>query len=196
MAWTPYDRDKPKPFIEKAVELFTQRNGKVIIEIGNMRMRLNHPIEEDNHQCCCDGHSSVYFARTGQEFYSVDTNQSACEFTREVTKDWPKSRVLCRDGLRFLRNFGKRIDLLFLDGLDVDQPGCAQWHFQCYRIANRVMKTGSLLMIDDTDVQFTDNKLQPTAILYGGKGEQVVPQAVNEGWDIVLSGRCTLLSKR
>jgi len=51
-------------------------------------------------------------------------------------------------------------------------------------------------MIDDTDVQFIDNELRPTLIQYGGKGEMVVPHAINEGWDVVLSGRCTLLSKR
>ena len=196
MAWTPYDRDKPKKFIEKAVELFTQRKGKVIIEIGNMRMRMKHPIEEDTHECCCDGHSSVFFARTGQEFYSIDNNHNACDITTEYVKDWPKTRVLCKDGLKFLRNFGKKIDLLFLDGLDVDQEGCAQWHLECYKIANRVLKRNSLLMIDDTDVQFIDNELRPTLIPYGGKGELVVPHAINEGWDVVLSGRCTLLSKR
>jgi hypothetical protein len=195
MSWTPYDRDKPKPFIEKAIELFTQRGGKVILEIGNMRMRLNHPIEENHHKCCCDGHSSVFFARTGCEFYSVDNDYWACEITKEYTKDWPKTRVLCKDGIKFLKNFGKKLDLLFLDGWDVDHPDTAQLHLEAFKIASRVLHEKSIVLIDDTDVDFIDNELRPTKELYGGKGRLVVPTAMNEGWKVIMEGRCTLLSK-
>ena len=196
MSWTPYDRDKPKPFIDEAIKLFDERKGKVICEIGCMRMRLKHPVDEENHECCCDGHSSLLFARTGKEFYSVDINPKAVALTLEHVNSYrATTEVLCQDGIGFLFGFGKPIDLLFLDGWDVDLNDCAEKHVEAYKAAKHRLHDKSVVIIDDTDVEIRDHNLQPIKEGYGGKGRLLVPLMIKEGWKVHRSGRCTILIK-
>lgn len=192
--WNPYMRDRPKKFIEEAIRLFNERNGKTIIEIGCMRMKINHPIEENHHDCCCDGHSSLLFARTGAVFFSCDIDQRAVSLAREYTKGYPNTNILFKDGIKFLRNFGKPVDLFFIDGWDVDLPNCAEMHAKAYEAAKKKLHKNSVVIIDDTDVDIVDGKLMPVPIeLSGGKGRLLVPLMVKDGWKIKMRGRCTIL---
>ena len=195
MAWSPLDREAPYRYIRRAIERFKENHGKVIVEIGCMRMKFNHPIEVEPEDCPTrlDGHSTVHFAATGAEFYTVDINPDAVRLASEYTSGYKNTRVLCKDGIHFLHNFGKRIDLLFLDAWDVDLPDCAAKHLEAYNTAIKRMAKQSIILIDDCDVSYICGKLQPSAIPYGGKGELVVPKALTDGWKEELRGRCVLL---
>lgn len=202
MTWTPYDRETPKRFIEEAIRLFKERGGKTIIEIGCMRMRMNHPIEENHHECCCDGHSTLMFAQTQAHVYSCDVDPSAVQICKETVESYPKTRVLLKDGHRFLKNFGVAIDLLFLDGWDVDHPQCAVAHLEAYKIAKKALNKcdNPLVLIDDTDVAMIDGQLSPVdpgpEYRSTGKGELVVPEMIKDDWKVLMTGRCTLLTRK
>jgi len=195
MSFNPYERDRPKKYIDEAIRIFNERNGKTIVEIGCNRMRLTHPIEENHHECCCDGHSTLILSRTGQTLFSCDIDPRAVELAQETVQSYPKARVLMKDGIKFLRNFGVKIDLLFLDAWDVDHPKCAEKHLEAYDVCKRVLHKDSVVIIDDTDVDIINGKLQPTALEYGGKGRLLVPKMIEDGWKVLMKGRCTLLCR-
>ena len=195
--WNPTMRETPFEYLRFAVQETKRRRGTVIVEIGCMRQRFNHPIEQEPIDCPsrCDGHSTAHFAASGLDVYSVDINRQAVIMTREYVKGYHKTHVIEYDGIKFLRMFSKKIDLLFLDAWDVDLINCAEKHLEAYNTAKKKLAETALIMIDDCDVDMIDGKLQPSLQNYGGKGRLVVPQAMNEGWKVVKKGRCVILSK-
>ncbi|MDD5272859.1 MAG: hypothetical protein PHU14_09095 [Methylovulum sp.] len=195
--WNATMRETPFEYLRFAVQETKRRSGAVIVEIGCMRQRFNHPIEQEPDTCPsrCDGHSTVHFAATGLEVYSVDINRQAVIMTREYVKDYQKTHIVEYDGIKFLKMFGKKIDLLFLDAWDVDLMNCAEKHLEAYSTAKKKLKDSTLIMIDDCDVDMIDGKLQPSILSYGGKGRLVVPQAINDGFKVIKKGRCVILSK-
>lgn len=189
----PAKRDYPASYIKRALEILQKRRGKVIVEIGSMRIPVNHPIEEDYHKCCCDGHSTMLFALTRNDVYSVDIDPNAVNNTDAMLKkNGLRAFLLCADGIEFLRNFGERIDLLFMDAWDVDLSDSCEKHLEAYRAARPNLHADSLILIDDTDVELTDK-----GILFGdgraGKGKLVIPAAEADGWTVAFDGRQTLL---
>jgi len=201
MNWTPLHREAPFRYLRTAIELATR--GKrtedvVIVEIGCMRQDFNHPIIQEPHDCPSklDGHSTAHFAHSGARFYSVDINQTAVDLAKRKTAEYPNTQIYLMDGIMFLKNFNKKIDLLFLDAWDVDLHDSAVRHLEAFKTAeSRVRDRGSVVMIDDCDVQIIDGKLAPTVIKYGGKGELVVPYAISIGFRVVMDGRCVVMVK-
>ena len=196
--WTPLQREAPYKFIRNALKLFQQNNGKIIVEIGCIRQRFNHPIEHEPVDCPSrlDGHSTVHWAHSGAEFYTVDICQKNIDLANEYVSGYPNTKCFCMDGIKFLKNFNKPIDLLFLDAWDVDLSDCAERHLEAYNVALPHMAPKGLILIDDCDVSMVDGKLHPAVSIYGGKGEMVVPTAINNGYKVVLKGRCVLLEPR
>lgn len=193
----PKFRDYPYLFLTSAIEEFNKRNGQVIVEIGSMRMPMNHPINEIDHDCCCDGHSSIFLAMTGKEFWSVDIDSGANNTTREGIKKFglPVDKIVIDDGLEFLKRFPKMIDLLFMDAWDVDLEDSEDKHLEAYEMAKLLLHNESLILIDDTDV-YRNTYGQ---VVFGngrqGKGSKVIPKAEKDGWIVRFSGRQTLLSR-
>lgn len=196
----PAVRDYPALYINKTIELLEKQNpnkNTIIVEIGSMRMPLNHPLSEDRHECCCDGHSSIHFGLCKNSvFYSVDINPDATRNTKEVFTRFnlPTFNIFTADGLEFLKSFPFQIDLLFLDAWDVDLPDSQQKHLDAYNMAKPHLTERSLILIDDTDVELTDRGIVFADGL-SGKGKLVIPQAMEDGYKVIFSGRQTLLSK-
>jgi len=198
MSWSPLDRSAPHEFIKEAIRLFKERKGKVIVEIGCIRQRFSHSLDTEPIDCPSrlDGHSTALFAETGARFYTCDIDPKAIGLAKEYVGELHNVTILQKDGLKFLKTFGQKIDLLALDAFDVDQPGSAQNHLRCYQIAKRRLHKDSIVWIDDTDVDFINGKLQPSPKgEYGGKGRLLVPLMIKEGWKVHRSGRCTILIK-
>lgn len=196
----PAVRDYPALYINKALEILEQQNPNkktIIVEIGSMRMALRHPLGEDRHDCCCDGHSSIIFGLSkNSTFYSVDINPDATQNTKDTFKNFnlPTTNIYTRDGIEFLSSFPFEIDLLFLDAWDVDLPDSMQKHLDAYNIAKPKLSPTGLILIDDTDVELTDHGIVFADGL-AGKGKLVIPQAIADGYKVIFSGRQTLLSK-
>ncbi len=112
------ERGKPKKYLEAAIELFSEMSGKTIVEIGCMRQPMTHPISE-MHKCCNDGHSTYFWCMTGAQVFSVDIDFKAVKIARNSIRKFKNGKVLWGDGLKFLKKFKRKIDLLFLDAWDV-----------------------------------------------------------------------------
>ncbi len=198
--WTPLHREAPYRYIRAAIDLAThgkQIENVCIVEIGCMRQDFNHPILQEPADCPSklDGHSTVHFAHTGAQFFSVDISDAAIALATKKTVQYPRTKLFKMDGLKFLRNFVKRIDLLFLDAWDVDLQDSADRHLDAFKYSQKNTNPGTVVLIDDCDVQIIDGKLAPSILKYGGKGEKVVPYALSLGYRVVMDGRCVLMVK-
>lgn len=177
------ERGKPKKYLEAAIELFSAMSGKTIVEIGCMRQPMNHPVSEMR-KCCNDGHSTYFWCMTGERVFSVDIDFKAVRIARKSIREFKNGKVLWGDGLKFLKKFKGKIDLLFLDAWDV-VPGCqyAENHLLAYLAAKDKLSDRNIIVIDDTDIG------------NGGKGRLLLPVLVAEGYDILVRGRQTIALK-
>ena len=178
------ERGKPKKYLEMAIELFGAISGSMIVEIGCMRQPMLHPISEMHPRCCNDGHSTYFWCTTGARVFSVDIDFQAVRIARKSVRQFKNCRVLWRDGLKFLKNFKGKIDLLFLDAWDV-VPGSryAENHLLAYLEAKDKLSERNIIIIDDTDVGG------------GGKGRLLLPVLEAEGYEILVRGRQTIAFK-
>lgn len=158
------------PAFDRALALFRDRGGRRVVELGSIRSTATAD---------SDGHSTLAFAAVADEVYSVDKDPRATALTRRLTASHATASAVTMDGLRFLEAFDGPIDLLYLDGLDADLPGSADWHLAAFRAAGPKLHAGSLVLIDDAP----------------HKGAKLVPEAVAEGWEVVFEGPMTLLAR-
>jgi hypothetical protein len=179
------ERGKPKAYLEAVIELFAAIGGKTIVEIGCMRQPMNHPISELHPVCCNDGHSTYFWCTTGAQVFSVDIDSKAVKIAKKSIREFKNGKVLCKDGLQFLKKFKSKIDLLFLDAWDV-LPGTqyAENHLLAYLAAKDKLSDQNIISIDDTD------------ICNGGKGRLLLPVLKAEGYEVLVSGRQTIALKR
>lgn len=189
-------RDKPAKSIRETLFIYTiaelYREGK-IVEIGCVRRPLNHSLQDDSQDCCLDGHSTAFWAESEFDFVSVDIHPGHCA----IAKQFAPNNVICQDGIKFLQEFTGSISLLFLDAWDADLPESADRHLEAMAIALPKMAQHSLILIDDTDVEYDfTNKCFNAPIGFGGKGKLAIPFALENGYDIVFQGRQTLLERK
>jgi hypothetical protein len=175
-------RAKPRPYLLSAIELLNSLGSRNIVEIGCMRQPMRHTLDEFDPVCCNDGHSTLFWASTGNPLWSVDIDERACQVAAQGVGNFPRAKVICGDGIQFLKDFRQPIGLLYLDGWDV-VPGTdyAEKHLSAYREARSALAGTSMILIDDTD------------LLMGGKGKLVVPAAIRDGFELMLFGRQTML---
>lgn len=121
------------------------RKHPIIVETGCARL-------EDNYQG--DGMSTLIFdkfvQKFGGEFYSVDINPENVEFaSRHVG---PRTSVTCSDSVKFLHEFKKPIDLLYLDSFDFDMsnphPSSLHHIFELTAIMP-YLRPGTMIAVDD-----------------------------------------------
>lgn len=191
-------RDRPYPSVIRAIRLLKAGGLNKIIEIGCSRGPLNHPIEEYFHPCCNDGHSTAIFAANDLEVTSIDVSQESVRCAREILSKMASKpyQVLCTDGLEYLKNRIEPIELLFLDAWDVGTTNSSEFHLEAYNIAKKLMSSGSMVLIDDTDVDFDGTNLIMAGDIPSGKGKLLFPQALKDGFEEVFRGRQTLLRKK
>lgn len=175
-------RSKPRPYILSAIDLLDALGAPNIVEIGCMRLPMNHSLEEFDPVCCNDGHSTLFWAATGKPVWSVDIDKNACYLAAGYVQHYPNAKVVCGDGIKFLAKFTQPIGLLYLDGWDVI-PGTdyAEKHLLAYQTARPRLAATSMILIDDTD------------LLMGGKGRLVLPAAIRDGYELMILGRQTML---
>ena len=105
--------------------------GNVVVEIGSTRRELtqncisyhNNSMKlesKDAPPCCQDGHSTHFWVREGFETYTVDIDTSCIaqlqsQYEHHIKTPIPSNLHICipQDGIEFLKNFDKKIDLLF-----------------------------------------------------------------------------------
>lgn len=198
-------RDPPYSSLLNTIEIFKKNEldkEGAIVEIGCNRSPLTYSLYEPspNRSLDLDGHSTAYLLDTGVDFTSVDINERHCDVARrDLQKLFPDRknwRILCMDGIEYLRNVSMPISFLFLDAWDLDASDSAEQHLNALKAALPKMTTRSLILIDDTDLDYVSEKKHFVwACGTSGKGAQAIPYAVESGYHIVYSGRQTLLAR-
>jgi hypothetical protein len=175
-------RGKPLPYLLTATRLVREFGLRCIVEIGSMRQPMHHALSTFEPRCCNDGHSTAHFAHSGAEVFSVDSDPACTGLVQPLAREFPNLHVVTEDGLSFLANFDRAIDLLYLDAWDVT-PGTpyAENHLEAYRLALPHLAPSCLVQIDDTD------------LLNGGKGRLAIPQMIRDGFQLLTWGRQAML---
>ena len=196
-------RNYPAPWITKTVELLKIIGGNVVVEIGSTRSEVTQNCiayhndsmkleSKDAPPCCQDGHSTYYWVREGFEVHTVDIDprcqqQIESSYEHHIKEPIPSNlhMHIPQDGIEFLKNFDKKIDLLFLDGWDVGSTDFAEKHLEAFMAAKDKLADIHLISIDDTDFD-TD---------LGGKDKYLTPYLLENGYIKVLWGRQTVFVK-
>ncbi|MBI1989480.1 MAG: class I SAM-dependent methyltransferase [Betaproteobacteria bacterium] len=131
---------------------------------------------------------ALYLAGEGAGIlHSVDNSQTHLDLARAVTEG-VTDRVAfhCSDSIAWLGRFSAPIDLLYLDSLDVEEPGHPEHALAELEAAKPSLHAQSLVLVDDTgwDGGWT------------GKGKLVVPRLVEQGWKVLAATRQVLLARR
>lgn len=192
-------RKKPYISINRALEYFNKNDGKVIVEVGSMRKPCLHELDEYEHECCNDGHSSLLLARAAKEFHTVDIEPTHSRLTLKELKRCnllSHSNVYNGDGIKFLTDFKSKIDLLYLDAWDVGFAGYAEKHMEAFQVAEDKLSEKCVILIDDTDVDYTPEKgFHNDEESLGGKGKLLIPYLLQRGYELLFKGRQTCLIK-
>lgn len=194
-------RKKPYQFIKEAINNLKPQNYNIVVEIGSMRKPCNHSLDEYHHECCNDGHSSLLLASGSSEFHTVDIDMECAKLTRSQLKKfnlWDKSNVYCGDGIKFLHDFDKKIDLLYLDAWDVEFPNHAEKHLEAFEIAEDKLPENAIILIDDTDIGFNNEKgFHNDEECLGGKGRLLIPFLLKKNnYKMLFKGRQTCFIKK
>jgi hypothetical protein len=189
-------RKRPYSFIKQALDILPKDIHSVIVEIGSMRKPCDHDLDDFSGECCNDGHSSLLLARGASEFHTVDINMECSKLTRSQLKKynfWSKSNVYCGDGIKFLKDFDKKIDLLYLDAWDVEYPQHAEMHLEAFKVAESKLNDTSIILIDDTDIGFSQEKgYHNDEECLGGKGKLLIPFLLEKkNFKMLFKGRQT-----
>ncbi|MFO0899239.1 MAG: hypothetical protein U0836_17585 [Pirellulales bacterium] len=169
-------RDTPLRWLHAALWLLLDRGGCRVVELGSMRYPIDHP------QSLLDGRSTLVLGLSGADVVSVDHAHEASHVARAATHGLLNVQLFTQDAHAFLDGRDTQIDLLYLDAWDLGTSEYQRHHLVAYQKARRLLHAGSLLLIDDTDLD------------EGGKGALVVPQALRDGFRVLLTGRQTLLA--
>lgn len=196
-------RNYPAPWITKTIELLKIIGGNTVVEIGSNRMEFTQNCikyydnsikleSKDAPPCCQDGHSTYFWVKEGFDVYTVDISEH-CKWSIEssyqhhIKEDIPSNLHIHipQDGIEFLTNFDKKIDLLYLDGWDVGTENFAEKHLEAFLAAKDKLSDIHLISIDDTDFNTE----------LGGKDKLLTPYLLESGYVKVLWGRQTVFTK-
>jgi len=196
------ERDRPKPYIDKALNILFKNKNKFdidIVEIGCMRSELTHNVDITDYECCNDGHSTYLFARTGLLVVSIDINRIHLNNAIKSCKQYENIEYIEEDAIKWAKEFieNTTIGLLFLDAWDVDLPESAEKHLEFYNLI-KPLNDDCMILIDDTDLYWDADKKE---FFYdkeclSGKGRLLIPQLLKDGYSITFKGRQTLLEKK
>ena len=196
-------RNYPAPWIIKTIELLKIINGKTIVEIGSTRRELTQRCisyydnsmdleSKDAPPCCQDGHSTYFWAREGFDTYTVDIDENCVEqiknqYEYHIKEPIPNNLHICipQDGVQFLKDFDKKIDLLYLDGWDRGTHNYAEKHLEAFLAAQDKLSENHIISIDDTDFNTEAS----------GKDKFLTPHLFENGYIKVLWGRQNIYIK-
>lgn len=195
-----FKRSKPAPYLKLAIQIANVLGFKTVVEIGSMRYAvtekcLHYFDSSDNPflspSCCCDGHGGFFWVRAGFDVHTVDIDEN-CKTSMlwcysNLRIDIPENLhiEIPRDGIDFLKNFDKKIDVLFLDGWDIGTHMYAEMHLEAYLAAEKNLSDRHLILIDDTDYVTQS----------GGKDKLLSPYLIEKGYIPLFNGRQTLFLK-
>lgn len=161
----------------RAMELLDRKKEPTIVEVGTTRHQGNW---------LADGYSTPlfgwYVARYGGHFSSVDIDPDAAALCKGIFTEFDipldRTELVTADGIEFLKDFDRPIDLLYLDGWDYslfdteeafdERLASEQAHLECFLAAEPHLAPGAIVLVDD--VMETRSWL--------GKGRRLIPYLI------------------
>ncbi len=137
------------------------------------------------------GYSSYLFgayltARETGHLHSIDYTAGNLRFAKAITAPFADRITFHEsDSVEWLRNNHERIDVLYLDSMDVGVAGYEDHGLAEARAAEAKLQPAALILVDDT---VWDGG-------WKGKGAKSIPWLNDQGWQILLAGYQVLLSR-
>jgi hypothetical protein len=129
----------------------------------------------------------AYLSRRGGQLVSVDLSEGNCRFARAWTECFgPSVCIVTSDSVAWLERCRRQIDVLYLDSMDTDVPGCGEHALRELQAALPRLGDRSVVIIDDTAYQ---------ARSFRGKGSQAVPWLLEHGWRLLDCGHQAVLAR-
>ena len=141
-----------------------------------------------------DGWSTLnwkyYSDKTKSKVFVVDINEGHINKSKEIVPESKYITYYLSDSIKFLQNFGKKIDLLFLDSFDYcgDEENiraCHNHSLNELKAAWNKLNEHCFVLIDDV---FADN--------WDGKGKLSIPYLLENGFELVYFTDSQALLKR
>ena len=183
-----HDFRKRRNTFLKTMELLDNTRAKLMIETGTSREGLKGAKS--------NGAATIVFGKWAKEnnafLHSVDININSVENAQEEVdkQDLNKHvKIHHSDSLKFLNEFKKRVDFLYLDSYDYSNDPEVQKKSQVHHlneflaIENELHKN-SIVLIDDCDLP------------NGGKGKLVIDYMKKKGWQTLAESYQVLLVRK
>lgn len=173
-------RRNPTKSLNATASLFNELGGETIIEVGTGLHGKG------------SGNSMLVWTQKTRAKYIValDLEQERLnEVEKGTTEHSSRVELVLEDGIEYLKRFSKSIDLLYLDFWTPDPEGSiegtgrAEAYKQAYLAAKDKLSARSLILIDDTDH------------VHPWKHTLIIPLAREDGYQVIHSGRQTLMKK-
>jgi len=135
-----------------ALELANERNHKIIVETGVARGKIKFFfIKKFNWK---DGMSTLLFSEYARfkngHLYACDIEKKNILNAQYFCK---KNKEFCTfitdDSHKFLNNFNKKIDFLYLDSLDGQFEGASEHQLEEFKFAEKKLSDNCLVLLDD-----------------------------------------------
>jgi len=103
-----------------------------------------------------DGMSTLIFSNyasfAGGHLYSCDINQKNLDNAKRLSKEFNNVITFIKDdSLNFLENFNQKIDFLYLDSLDGQDPNASKHQLLEIQNAEDKLHSKSLILLDDKE---------------------------------------------
>jgi hypothetical protein len=183
-----YDFRKRRDTFKRTLELLDATKAKTIIETGTSREGL--------HGAKSNGAATIVFGKwaqlNGAFVHSVDISErSVTAAQKEVDAQGlgDSVTIYLSDSIAFLRNFGQKVDFLYLDSYDYSndievQRKSQEHHLKEFKAIEHRLHDKSIVLIDDCDLP------------NGGKGKLVVEYMLKKGWKIDMEAYQILLVRQ
>ena len=139
-------------FLE-AFKICNERKLKIIVETGTARGKTKFFFL--NYYNWKDGMSTPMFAeyvyQIKGELHSCDISENNIKNSKKFTQKFKRNvNYYCEDSLKFLKNFQKKIDFLYLDSLDGHDIVAASKHqLEEIKIVHEKLHENSIILLDD-----------------------------------------------
>ncbi|GMN09456.1 hypothetical protein MTsPCn9_00880 [Croceitalea sp. MTPC9] len=180
-----HDFRKRRDTFLKVMDLMKSIDAKTIIETGTSREGLRGAKS--------NGAATIVFGKWAKEnsafVHSVDISEESCRNAQqEVDKQNLNEYVKIHhsDSLVFLKDFDKKVDLLYLDSYDYSndievQKKSQEHHLLEFKAIENRLHENSIVLIDDCDLP------------NGGKGKLAIAYMLKNGWKVIMDAYQVLL---
>jgi protein O-GlcNAc transferase len=171
------DKSRDHAWRQAAADLLQRQGGKVVVEIVDNAASAAEGGRQGDHP------GDLPWRERATRVYCVAPDGHGL---RSAAADGVRPEgvtLVGEDPVEFLRSLDQDIDLLYLRASPAGRPASKARHLELYRAARGRLHAKSAVLIADTHVD------------HGGLGGLVVPEAVADGYEVLLWGRLTLLAR-